>query len=62
MAGKLENLRVRSRTAFRVADLAFAPPNRENVRERLHNSNPAVVRNAQAILKNMARPPDPQSG
>ena len=51
MAGKLENLRGPIRTAFRVADLAFAPHNREMFENRLHNSNPAVVRNAQAMLK-----------
>ena len=51
MAGKLENLRGPIRTAFRVADLAFAPHNRDMFENRLHNSNPAVVRNAQAMLK-----------
>ena len=49
--GKLQNLRGPVRTAFQTVDLAFAPHTRETFEKRLADPNPAVVRNARAMLK-----------
>ena len=51
LRGPLREIRGQLRTSFRNVDLAFAPHTRETFEQRLNHSNPAMVRNARAMLK-----------
>jgi hypothetical protein len=51
LTGNLRSLRGPLRTSFRNVDLAFAPHDRETFEKRLHDPNPAMVRNARAMLR-----------